>query len=97
MKKETKAVLGTVLFVFDFIITGFVTCYLWNSVMSGMFGLMQITYWQGWAISLLTGYFGPHNWDRESSTDTARNLFKDIVYTLLAALLMWLLINFAGI
>ena len=93
--KIKKVILGTVLFIFDFIITGFVTCYLWNSVMGGIFGLIQITYWQGWALGLLIGYFKPKSWNQKS--DIIGSISRDIVYTLLVAFWMWLLINFAGI
>lgn len=90
-----KVLIAIALWLVDFVITGFVTCYLWNNTMSRIFGLMQITYWQGWAVSLLIGYFKPKNWDHES--DTIKDLTKDIVNTLLIALFMWLLITFAGI
>lgn len=63
--------------------------------MAGIIGLTAITYWQGWAISLLISYFKPKNWNNES--DTIRDLFKDIIYTLMVAAMMWLLVTFAGI
>lgn len=97
MKKtiSDKVALAVLLFLVDFIITGFVTCYLWNSTMAGIIGLTTITYWQGWAISLLISYFKPKNWSNES--DTIRDLFKDIIYTLMVAAMMWSLVTFAGI
>jgi len=97
MKKTDsgKAALAILLFLVDFVITGFVTCYLWNSAMTRIFGLTTITYWQGWAISILIGYFKPKN--REKEADTIKALANDIVYTLVVAAMMWLLVTFAGI
>jgi len=97
MKKNIsdKVALAVLLFLVDFIITGFVTCYLWNNVMTRIFGFTAITYWQGWAISILIGYFKPKN--REKETDTIKALANDIVYTLVVAAMMWILVTFAGI
>lgn len=90
-----KVALAILLFLIDFVITGFVTCYLWNNSMTRILGITSITYWQGWAFSLLVSYFKPRNWQHEA--DTINALGKDIVYTLLVAAMMWGLVTFAGI
>lgn len=90
-----KVALAILLFLIDFVITGFVTCYLWNNTMARVLGATTITYWQGWALSLLVSYFKPKSWGREA--DTINDLGKDIIYTLICALMMWALVAFAGI
>lgn len=91
-----KWALAVLLFIFDFIITGFTTCYIWNSVMPGMFGLREITYWQGWALSLFVMYFKPKSHNAENA-DYVDMFLRDIIYTLIVALFMFLLVHVAGI
>jgi len=92
-----KWALIVLLFVLDFIVTGYVTCYLWNSIMAGMLGLRTITYWQGWALSLIINYFKQPIGNGKNKTDYADTLGQDIIYTLIVAGLMFLLIHVAGI
>ncbi len=47
---------------------GFVVMLLWNWLMPTIFGLPEITYWQGWGLVLLAHILfkaGPHRYDHD--------------------------------
>ena len=95
MSKTEKALFGIILFVIDFVITGYATRYIWNSVFSSFFGFRNITFWQGYILSLAFSYFLPKF--RNKDEHTIERLITDIVYTLLVWLIAFLLVTFVGI
>lgn len=95
MSKTRKAALGTLLFIVDFILTGFVTCYLWNTVVSYYFGVITITFWQGWLLSFVINYFIPHK--KNDERELVEILSHDIVYTALTWAIVFLLATYVGI
>ena len=95
MSKTEKALLGIILFVIDFVITGYATRYIWNSVFSSFFGFRTITFWQGYILSLAFLYFLPKF--RSKDDDTAEKFITDIIYTILVWIIVFLLVTFVGI
>ncbi len=52
---------------------GFVVMLLWNWLMPPIFGLPEITYWQGWGLVLLAHILfkaGPHHRDHDHGDDS---------------------------
>lgn len=95
MSKTEKALLGIVLFAIDFVITGYATRYIWNSVFSSFFGFRTITFWQGYILSLAFSYFLPKF--RSKDDDVAEKCLTDIIYTILVWIIVFLLVTFVGI
>ncbi len=95
MSKTKKALLGIILFVIDFAITGYATRYIWNSVFSSFFGFRTITFWQGYILSLAFSYFLPKF--RSKDDDVAEKFLTDIIYTILVWIIVFLLVTFVGI
>lgn len=95
MSKTEKALFGIILFVIDFVITGYATRYIWNSVVSVFFGVRTITFWQGYLLTFVFSYFLPKFRDKDE--DTTEKLLTNIIYTLLVWLIVFLLVTFAGI
>ena len=95
MSKTKNALLGIILFVIDFAITGYATRYIWNSVFSSFFGFRTITFWQGYLLSFAFSYFLPKF--RSKDDDTVEKLITDIIYTILVWVIVFLLVTFIGI
>ena len=95
MSKTKKSLLGIILFVIDFVITGYATRYIWNSVFSSFFGFRTITFWQGYILSLAFSYFLPKF--RSKDDDTSEKFITDIIYTILVWIIVFLLVTFVGI
>ena len=95
MSKTKKALLRIILFVIDFVITGYATRYIWNSVFSSFFGFRTITFWQGYILSLAFLYFLPKF--RNKDDDTVEAFIIDIIYTILVWIIVFLLVTFVGI
>jgi len=81
MKKTAKALIGIILYLIDFVLTGFVTIYLWNNIICQLFDLRTFTFWQGWAFSLIVLWFLPTN--RRKTEKLIEELITDIIYTLI--------------
>lgn len=95
MSKTEKALFGIMLFVIDFVITGYATRYIWNSVVSAFFGVRTITFWQGYLLTFVFSYFLPKF--RNKYEYTIERLITDIIYTLLVWLIVFLLVTFVGV
>ena len=95
MSKTEKALLGIIIFVIDFVITGYATRYIWNSVFSSFFGFRTITFLQGYILSLAFSYFLPKF--RNKDDDIAEKFLADIIYTILVWIIVFLLVTFVGI
>ena len=95
MSKTEKALFGIILFVIDFVITGYVTRYIWNSVVSVFFGVRTITFWQGYLLTFVFSYFLPKF--RNKDEDTIERIITDIIYTILMWLIVFLLVTFVGV
>ena len=88
-----KTIAIVCLYIFDFIVTGFTTCYIWNTVIATILGVSTITFWQAYALILAIYYFRP----RKSKTDIdyIDFLTKDIIWTFIVTLLIWIINIFA--
>lgn len=95
MSKTEKALFSIILFVIDFVITGYVTRYIWNSVVSVFFGVRTITFWQGYLLTFVFSYFLPKFRDKDK--DTTEQLLTDTIYTLSVWLIVFLLVTFVGV
>lgn len=95
MSKTKNALLGIIIFAIDFVITGYATRYIWNSVFSSFFGFRTITFWQGYILSLAFSYFLPKF--RNKYNDIAEKFLTDIIYTILVWIIVFLLVTFVGI
>ena len=85
--------LEALLFAADFILTGFVTRYIWNNILVTMFGFRLITYWQGWGLTFILYWFFPLN-TKTKERNKVQGLIGDICYTIL----FWgLMILFVGL
>lgn len=94
MGKTTKTVLSVILFIIDFVITGFTTVYIWNNVICQLFDLRTFTFWQGWVFSFAITYFIPHQRNKDKDKDWLEFILTDIIYTLLIWFLMFLAVKF---
>ena len=70
-----------ILFTIDFVITGYVSMYLWNNIIATVFSVRTLSFWQCQAVAFCLLYFIPHL--REKIDDCADMLLTDIIYTLL--------------
>ena len=95
MSKTEKALFSIILFVIDFVITGYVTRYIWNSVVSVFFGVRTITFWQGYLLTFVFSYFLTKFRDKDK--DTTEQLLTDTIYTLSVWLIVFLLVTFVGV
>ena len=95
MKKQlskTEYVLTSIiLFVIDFIITGYAGIYLWNNIIAVVFNVMTLSFWQCWAVSLCLTYFIPRL--NENIDDYAEYLLKDIIGTLFIWFIAFLIVS----
>lgn len=94
MSKSAKVILSVILYAIDFVITGFVTIYIWNNIICQMFPLRTFTFWQGYAFALATTYFIPHKNDVEEKKDWIKYILSDVIYTLFIWLLSYLAVKF---
>lgn len=92
MSKTEKALFGIILFVIDFVITGFTTIYLWNNIICQLFQIRTLTFWQGWIFSFAIAYFLPHT--RSKDDDLVYKLLCDTIYTLLVWFIGFLAVRF---
>lgn len=92
LSKNEYRVLSVILFAIDFIITGYAGVYLWNNVISVVFDVMTLSFWQYWIISFCISYFIPHK--KEKVDDYAMFLLEDIIYTLIVWFVAFLAISF---
>lgn len=80
--KLLKFISTVVLFVFDWLLTGWITCYMWNGILPPLFGVTEITFWQGQAIALLITWFATSH----KKEDKEKNLIESILYDIFLAL-----------
>ena len=95
--KKAYVIASLVAFVIDFILTGYVTMYIWNNVCVIYLGLPKITFWIGYLISFTITYFfrsNDLNRDNLNAKDTFEKCQQDIVYTLISWGFVVLLVNF---
>lgn len=90
--KESKLLIG-VLFIIDFIITGFLTMYAWNNVVSVVFNLMTLSFWQAWAVGSVISFFTYQG--RRKIESCTEELIYDISYTLVTWLIMFIAVSIA--
>lgn len=90
--KESKLLIG-VLFIIDFIITGFLTMYAWNNVVSVVFNLMTLNFWQAWAVGNVISFFTYHG--RRKIENCTEELIYDICYSLVAWLIIFITVSIA--
>lgn len=83
MSKTGKAIL---FFIINVIVTSFATVWIWNNIVSQLFGITAINIAQGWAISGVLAYFFS-NRKGEKVDDYGDWFLNDLFYTLF----MWLL------
>lgn len=91
LSKTEYTFASIILFVIDFIITGYASIYLWNNIIAVVFNVMTLSFWQGWAIALCLTYFMPHL-DKKID-DYAEHLLKDIIYTLFIWFIAFLIVS----
>ena len=87
LSKTEYFITSIILFVIDFIITG----YLWNNIIAVVFNVMTLSFWQGWAVSLCLTYFISHL--SKEIDDHAEHLLKDIIYTLFIWFIAFLIVS----
>ena len=69
-------------FIIDFIITGFTTSYIWNNIISVVFGVRTLSFWQAWLVSIAIIYFMPkRKKDKNEDEDYAIMLISDTIAT----------------
>lgn len=88
-----RTVIIICLYIADFILTGFTTCYIWNTVITTILGVSTITFWQAYALILAIYYFAPR--ERKTDIDYIDFLTKDIIWTFIVTLLIWIINIFA--
>lgn len=81
------------LYILDVIITSFLTCYMWNNVISELFGIRSVTIMQGWALSMAITYFQPKK--KEEIKDYKKAIYEDIWYTILLWIITFIIVQFA--
>lgn len=91
LSKTEYLLTNIVLFVINFIITGYASIYLWNNIVAVVFNVMTLSFWQGWAVSLCLTYFIPHL--NKEIDDYTEFLLKDIIYTLLIWFIAFLIVS----
>lgn len=71
-----------IVFIIDFIITGFTTSYIWNNIISVAFGVRTLNFWQAWLVSTAIIYFMPkRKKDKNEDDDYVVMLISDIIAT----------------
>ena len=83
-----------VAYLIDLVITSFMTVWMWNNIISELFGITTITIMQGWAVSLAISYFFKSKSDKQIG-DYFTFILMDIVYTLVLWLIAFVVVLFA--
>lgn len=91
MSKTGKAIL---IFIIDAIVTSFATVWIWNNIVSQLFGITTINVAQGWAISVAFTYLFS-NRKGEKVDDYGDWFLNDLFHTLFMWLLAFVLSLFA--
>ena len=73
---------------------GFVTTYLWNGIISPTFGLMTLTFWQGFGLDLFVGFLTVNARPKKDWYSTSETFVLSIVISSLFLLLGWIVIQF---
>ena len=92
MSRTGEALLGIVLFVVDFVITGFTTIYLWNNIICQLFNFRTLTFWQGWIFTFVISYFIPYR--KREDKKLVNKLLFDTIYTLVVWFIGFLAVQF---
>jgi len=72
-----KSIVTVLLVVANFIVSGLGATYVWNTVVSEIFGVMTLTFWQVYGIKLVIPlFFGSH----KSPLDDENSRTKSVIY-----------------
>lgn len=94
-KKLTKRdyiLASIILYVINFVVTGFTTKYIWNNILAVVLELTTINFWQGWAVGLGICYFLPR--PDKKITDYVEYILDDLSYTLTIWFFAFLAVTF---
>ncbi len=80
--KLLKFIFTFVLFVFDWLLTGWITCYMWNGILPPLLGFTEITFWQGQAFALFITWLATSHKKEEKE----KNLFESVLYDIFLTL-----------
>ena len=94
LSKKSYILASVILFVIDFIITGYIGVYIWNNIFSVVFGIMTLTFWQCWAVVFCISFFTPRS--NKETDDYVEKLITDIILTLVIGLISYLAVTYIG-
>lgn len=93
--KLLKFISTVVLFVFDWLLTGWITCYMWNGILPPLLGVTEITFWQGRAIALLITWFATSHRKEDKEKNLIESIMYDIFLTLFFGAIAFVYISLA--
>ena len=89
-----KVFASIVIYIINFVISGYLAAWAWNMVIANIFGLPMLTFWQVYAISLAKSiWFTPRQPDLDKSF--FEFVLQDLIYTLLSTGFLYLIVMFA--
>ena len=72
-----------ILFVIDWLLTGWITCYMWNGILPPLLGVTEITFWQGQAVSLFVTWLVTSSHKKKEEESMLEGLLYDLVLTMI--------------